>query len=106
MNMTTLESLKQGETFRFSTEFLEDNDDPIATTPEQVKSQVVRANGDLVATLIATQGGAAHIINFAHDGSTAKWPAENLRIDIIITRDDDVIATETMIVNVEKAVTK
>lgn len=98
--------LKQGETFSKPCRYLEDDKTtPVNLTGAVIKSQVRSKDGSLVETLTITVTNAANGEFTMSSASTDGWPAGALVLDVKFTFSTSKMLTETIGLEVIKAVT-
>lgn len=104
--MATYPTFRKGNTFAFTFSYTDAAGVAIPISPTEVRAQVRRRNGTLVATLSAAAGEASNQIDFTCASSTRSWPVETLIMDIVVTKDSVVRSTETILIPVEDEITQ
>lgn len=96
---------KRGDTFAFSMYLRDDNGEAVVVTVDNIKCQVRTISGDLVDTLTteATDNPGEYLFK---SPSTNDYPLGKLEMDVRVIKDDIVGSTPTIVLDIERDVTR
>ena len=103
--MTTLGTLKRGDTFSYCAE-ITDNGAPITGIAAYLRSQIRKEyKGLLLSELSVSETDTPGIYQFKHDGSTQEWPLGRMLVDFEYTIGGVTKSSDTLMLTVIEDIT-
>ena len=100
-------SIKRGDTFGFSNAITEDDGvTAITGIASELKCQIRNRNDELIEELTITESTETPGTYVFLAGDTSEWAISTYKMDIQRTSADTTTSTETILINLEKDVTR